>query len=104
MNFITLENPLNIYEETSIQKENYIVVFNFTSGPKTKIFYNGEQISEKQALDLIRYEGIECRLYNNNVEKISSRFSEKYEEFFVCFSVFATFATMALIFSKKEKN
>lgn len=101
-NFITLENPDLIYPETSVKKQNYYIVYNFETSKKTKLFYQGQEISLKDALNLIKYEGIECRLFDMNPKKkINNSFTDNSEDFFLGISILLTFVSFAYILAKK---
>ena len=71
MDIIFLENPESVSKETTIfnEEQKFFRVYDFSSKKNTKITYKGKGISKEEAINLIKYEGIECRLFDNNVKK-----------------------------------
>lgn len=103
MNYIRLENPKNIFPETSVKKNDYYLVGNFTYNNKTKAYYLNQEITPEQALDMIRYENIECRLYGN-AKKSKNIFVENRDVFYTGVLTFLTFFSAAYIISAPNKN
>lgn len=102
LNFITLEKPGNISSETSVRKNGYYLVYNFVSTKHTKTFHLGREITTEEALNLIKYEGIECRLFDVEAKKSGDVFVDKQEEFYMGVAILLVFASMAYILSDKN--
>jgi len=97
MDFITLENPKSFSSETAIKNDDYYRVYNFKANKNTKCFYQGNEITIDDCREKIQYDGIECRLYDNNAKilKTSQEFKgdgTNFKKTLVAFFGIATFA------------
>ena len=101
MDFIILTNPKNISKETSIDKGNYYIVYNFESDDNTKCIYNNQEISIDECKKKIQFFGIECRLYNKNTKLEKKIFNGNNKEMFLGTGAFFAVALSALFLGKE---
>lgn len=100
MNYIILRNPKSIASETSVKKSNYYIVYSFEYDNKTECVYNGSNISPIYALQKIRYDGIECRYYEDNAKKTKFRFSENSDDLYKASATIALVGILGYVFCK----
>lgn len=100
MNYIILRNPKSIASETSVKKDNYYIVYNFEYNTRTECEYNGSLISPASALQKIRYDGIECRYYDNTSKKTQSVFLNNNSDFYKASATIALVGILGYVFCK----
>ena len=102
MDIIFLENPESVSKETTIfnEEQKFFRVYDFSSKKNTKITYKGKGISKEEAINLIKYEGIECRLFDNNVKKKQKKFTPEREEFILGTVIIVSFIAVTFILGK----
>lgn len=100
MNYIILRNPKSIALETSIKKTNYYIVYNFEYDILTECEYNGRRIPSTEALRKIRYDGIECRYYEDVAKKTRSHFSNDNSDLYKASATIALVGILGYAFCK----
>lgn len=100
--YIILQNPVKIDNETSIKINDYYLVYKFNFDKNTKCFYKNCLIKPEDCLDKINYDGIECRLYNTDVKKTNDVFKNNNNAFNLSLISFIFVSSYAFLFGKNN--